>query len=337
MFVRSLGSSRTLCDPVNGFASVVNGNVPAAMLAWQPRARPPQTEDLVWYQLAAHARLSQESAVHSHFDPNRPPEPERAWQPGWLPDPGRTCAPRDLNVCELHMWLLPQAPSDIALQRAARVLNARESQRAAAFASATDRRRYVAAHAFMRGVLAHYTGMDERALCFTEGPSGKPALVPTHADRAVHFNLSHSGELALCGVAREQRLGVDVEVVRSLDDLQALLRSSFSTDERRQFDALEPALRHEAFFAAWTRKEAVIKALGTGLSTEPARIEVSIDPRQPAAVVAIDHSAAAARNWSLWGARLSQGAWWAAACECTRMALRLWCLQPDRGSAHTPE
>jgi 4'-phosphopantetheinyl transferase len=258
--------------------------------------------------------------------------PEHGWNAGRLSGTGRMP-----ELGGVHLWLLPQAPNEVALQRDASALSSHESQRAAAFASATDRRRYVAAHAFMRAVLAHHTGIDARALCFTEGAAGKPALVPSQAGSLIQFNLSHSGDLALCGAAREQSLGVDVEVVRSLDDLPALLRSSFSADERRQFDALEPTLRHEAFFAAWTRKEAVIKALGTGLSTDPARIEVSIDPRRPPAVVAIDGSATAARGWSLWGARLSRGAWWAAACECTPMTLRLWCLQPDHGRAHTPE
>jgi 4'-phosphopantetheinyl transferase len=258
--------------------------------------------------------------------------PQQAWSLSRLSDVERTLALR-----ELHIWLLPQTPSDIALQRDALALGAHESQRAAALVGAADRRRYVAAHGFMRAVLAHYTGIDASALCFVDGAAGKPALVLAQDTSAIQFNLSHSGDLALCGAAREQPLGVDVEVVRRLDDLQALLRSSFSANEQRQFDALEPALRHEAFFAAWTRKEAVIKALGTGLSTEPARIEVSIDPRRPPALVAIDGSVAAARRWSLWGARLSQGAWWAAACERAGMALRLWCLQSDHGVAHTPE
>jgi 4'-phosphopantetheinyl transferase len=258
--------------------------------------------------------------------------PQQDWSPRRLPDAARTLALR-----ELHIWLLPQAPADIVLQREAAALSAHESRRAAALASAADRRRYMAAHGFMRAVLAHYTGIDAASLCFVEGATGKPALVPARATRAIQFNLSHSADLALCGVAHEQPLGVDIEIVRRLDDLQSLVRSSFSVGEQRQFNALDPALRHEAFFAAWTRKEAIIKALGTGLSTEPSRIEVSIDPLRPPTPVAIDGSGAAARGWSLWGGRLSQGAWWAAACECTGMALRSWCLQCEHGIGCTPE
>lgn len=243
-------------------------------------------------------------------------------------------ARRGLELGQMHLWLLPQPPNEFALRHAASSLSAQESRRAVAFANPVDQRRYIAAHGFMRAVLAHYTAIEASALCFIEGAAGKPALAPAQAASAIQFNLSHSGDLVLCGAAREQPVGVDVEVVRQLDDLPALLRSSFSADERRQFDALDASLRHEAFFAAWTRKEAVIKALGTGLSTEPARIEVTIDPRRQPGVVAIDGSAAEAHRWSLWGDRLLQGAWWAAACPCKGMALSLWC---DRGIAHTPE
>jgi 4'-phosphopantetheinyl transferase len=237
---------------------------------------------------------------------------------------------------DLHLWLQAQAPDDAALRRDAMLLDADESRRAAAFVRAFDRQRYIAAHGFLRAVLAHYTGIDQAALCFANGVAGKPALVQPPASEAVEFNLSHSGGLALCGVARRQPLGVDVERVRRLDDLPSLARSIFSAREQRQFDGLDPTLRHEAFFAAWTRKEAVIKALGTGLSTEPARVEVSIDPRQPPLLVAIDGSDEAARHWTLWGERLPQGAWWAAACERRGVAPRLWCLVPDRDRVHTP-
>jgi 4'-phosphopantetheinyl transferase len=260
-----------------------------------------------------------------------PPEsvPAPRWNSGRLADAGGALGPR-----QLHVWLLPQTPSE--QQREPLTLGAEEAQRAAAFARPSDQRRYVAAHGFLRAVLARYTGLDARTLCFVGDATGKPTLVPTHAADALHFNLSHAGELALCGVAREQPLGVDIEVVRELADLRALSRSTFSALEQRQFDALDPALQPEAFFAAWTRKEAVIKAMGTGLSTEPSRIEVSIDPRNPPALVAIDGSGAAARAWSLWGARLVQGAWWATACAHTGMELSLWCLQPDHGTAHHP-
>lgn len=231
----------------------------------------------------------------------------------------------------VHLWLLQHASGFGDPVNLASTLSAGESRRAAAFAHATDRQRYVAAHAFVRRVLAHYTGIDARRLNFADGAAGKPSLAAAQAAGGIQFNLSHSGDVALLGVARDRAVGVDVEVVRRLDDLDALVRATFSADERRRFEALDAARRHEAFFAAWTRKEAVVKATGSGLSTELARIEVTIDPREPLAVVAIDGSAAAARGWSLWGGRLAPAVLWAAASPQAGLVVQRFGLSPDPG------
>jgi 4'-phosphopantetheinyl transferase len=275
--------------------------------------------------------VPQQSVVQSSsFEPDAG-APVNGWpQPG--PGPGQSREERAaLYGPEVHLWLWPHAPGLGEFGHLASTLSTRESQRAAAFAHAMDRQRYVAAHAFMRRVLAHYTGVDAKALDFVDGAAGKPALAAAQGAGGIQFNLSHSGDVALLGVARDRLVGVDIEVVRRLDDLEALVRTTFSVDERRRFDALDVALRHEAFFAVWTRKEAVIKATGAGLSTELTRIEVTIDPRQPPAVVAIDGSAAAARDWSLWSGRLAPAAWWAAASPQAGLVVQRFGLYPDLG------
>jgi 4'-phosphopantetheinyl transferase len=81
----------------------------------------------------------------------------------------------------------------------------------------------------------------------------------------MQFNLSHSGERALLALGVGRPVGVDIEQHRALDPL-ALARRFFSRDEIDALDRLGGQARAEAFFRCWTRKEALIKAMGDGLS-----------------------------------------------------------------------
>jgi 4'-phosphopantetheinyl transferase len=94
----------------------------------------------------------------------------------------------------------------------------------------------------------------------------------------VHFNLSHSGKWALIAVSEGAEVGVDVENVRRPDDLPAVARRLFSTGEQEALNRLTEEKYAQAFYRCWTRKEAVLKALGFGLSVDPTTIHVGIQP-----------------------------------------------------------
>lgn len=141
------------------------------------------------------------------------------------------------------------------------LLSAEERRRAERFAFPQLRRRYRVGRAVLRCALAHWTGKAPGALAFTLGPQGKPALPAGPA-----FNLSHAEGTLLLGIVDHGRLGVDVECLRLLDDLEALARYSFAADEVAAVLARTGAERERAFLETWTRKEALLKALGGGLS-----------------------------------------------------------------------
>jgi 4'-phosphopantetheinyl transferase len=111
-----------------------------------------------------------------------------------------------------------------------------------------------------------------RDIEFTYGAFGKPALVGGGGQ----FNLSHSGELVVIAVSALSPVGVDVEQVDRSVDFDGVVGSLGSAGERVAFAALPTEDRRLAFFRWWTRKEAVMKALGTGLSLAPESFEVSI-------------------------------------------------------------
>ena len=228
----------------------------------------------------------------------------RAWSPSTLSAAGRLRTARD----EVHLWLLAL---DGVTPGVEALLAPDEQQRAARFVFEADARRYRAAHGLLRRVVGHYIDAPAASLRFEQGPAGKPHLAGTHAHSGLHFNLSHSGSFGLLGVARHA-LGVDVEQRRPRPDLHALAQANFAPSEVRALLALPAHLQLDGFFACWTRKEAIVKALGGGLSIPLADFDVSVDPRDPASLHALPGHAPTSA-WTLWGDRVQHDVWAAAA------------------------
>lgn len=150
-------------------------------------------------------------------------------------------------------------------------LDAAELARAARFAFERDRRRFVAARLALRRILGMALGRDPAALVIEAPPLHRPRLA---GDSGLDFNLSHSGRLALVAVGQAAPLGVDVEEWRSVPDAAALAARLFTPRECAAL-AADP---RAAFLTCWTRKEAVLKSTGLGLSVEPRTVEVGATP-----------------------------------------------------------
>jgi 4'-phosphopantetheinyl transferase len=162
---------------------------------------------------------------------------------------------------EVHLWEVDLDPEpDEAARRFAATTDA-ERERAARFWRREDGDRHLSAHGALRLVLAEYLACDPLALRFATGEHGKPFL----EDTPLEFNLSHSSDLALIAVGCERQVGVDVERVRSVPDLEDLAGRVCGTDELATLAALAEPHRAHAFLTMWTRKEALAKATGEGI------------------------------------------------------------------------
>jgi 4'-phosphopantetheinyl transferase len=106
-------------------------------------------------------------------------------------------------------------------------------------------------------------------LRFRSGPKGKPALIGEPGWLALQFSMSHSHLLGLYVVARDRRVGVDVEWVRTGRAYSRLADRHFGVAEVVQLEATPAHLRERAFLSYWTRKEAYVKAIGEGLPALP--------------------------------------------------------------------
>ncbi len=158
----------------------------------------------------------------------------------------------------------------------AALLDAAESDRAARFRFDHLRTWHVAAHAGMRRLLGQWLDMDPASIPITSTGNGKPVLAPGAAALAgprarcasPHFNLTHCGAIGYLGIAGFE-IGVDVEATRPLADLDSLIDACCSPAERARLATLPPAERAHGFLRLWTRKEAALKAWGTGIGDIP--------------------------------------------------------------------
>ena len=115
----------------------------------------------------------------------------------------------------------------------------------------------------------------------------------------MYFNVSHSGELALVAITLEGELGADVELRRSLRDMQGLATRFFSEQESSGLFRMPAEFQPEAFFRIWTRKEAILKATGKGLTYPLHRLTVSFAKDDPPALLALGDDPDEANAWTL--------------------------------------
>jgi len=129
---------------------------------------------------------------------------------------------------------------------------------------------------WLRRLLAGYVDRRPEELGFRLNANGKPSLAPPDDVSGLRFNVSFSGDTALCAVAVDTEVGVDVERVRSDVEVEKIATSFFAGGERRVLRGLPPEPRVRAFFRCWTRKEAYVKALGLGLSVPLDSFDVAL-------------------------------------------------------------
>lgn len=173
--------------------------------------------------------------------------------------------PTDVSIGpeQVHIWRISLAPAEPERYRA--TLSAEERDRADRFRADRHRRRFIVAHAALRLVLGRYLEWEPQRLVFESGPYGKPHLAFPSTSPAICFNLSHSADLALLSLAVEREVGIDLEHIRPVDSLRRLTERYFAPGEQHAILNAPPEEQVTLFFRCWTQKEAVLKAIGTGL------------------------------------------------------------------------
>ena len=194
----------------------------------------------------------------------------------WLPAPKKL----DLLLNDVHIWRINLNSSESQLQFFRETLSSDEIARAERFYFPEHRQRFMAGRGTLRAILGQYLDIAPKQVEFEYQPRGKPLLAAKFADKGLLFNLSHSQDLALLGISYQNQIGVDLEYIRTMSDLEGLAKRFFSAREYEYLRLLSPAQQQQIFFRYWTCKEAYLKATGDGL-VQLEEIEIDLTPNQP--------------------------------------------------------
>jgi 4'-phosphopantetheinyl transferase len=175
----------------------------------------------------------------------------------------------------VHVWTINLDTDPATVSSLLDLLTGEERVRAARFRTTELRLRFIAGRGALRSILACYLGVAPGQIRIDTTAAGKPFVIGSD----LSFNLSHSDGLAVCGVTTGGQLGIDVERMRRVEDSDSIVKRYFAPGELKQYESMRPAARTAAFFSAWTRKEAFVKATGAGLQRELNSFEVDLSPQ----------------------------------------------------------
>lgn len=166
----------------------------------------------------------------------------------------------------INTYLYRAVPEELALLagQAQTFLSSPEKARWQRFRHSQSQMMYLAGRYLLRSVLARRLGCLMPEVPLQIADSGKPFLDP--AVWAGSFNLSHSGDYLLLGIAETVTLGVDIECCTKPRDLDGIAAMIMHPDELAHFQQLPLPARTDYFFRVWVAKESLVKMLGTGIS-----------------------------------------------------------------------
>lgn len=177
---------------------------------------------------------------------------------------------------EIHLWQASLVVSSDEYEPLAKTLSVDEQARASRFRFPRDARRFVASRGILRTLLGQYVHLDPAQIQFCYSDRGKPSLASAPATAGLAFNLSHSEDFMVCAIACNGCVGIDLEYIRPVANLEDLTQRFFSPQEHAAIHTLSEESRLRSFFQHWTCKEALLKATGDGLMSLSA-IEISIE------------------------------------------------------------
>lgn len=239
----------------------------------------------------------------------------------------------DLNLTcdEIHIWfaVLDQPVSEIS--GFIETLSKDELVKAGRFHFHKDRNRFIARHGILRTILGRYLGVKSSELHFCYGKAGKPAIAETFGKGTFHFNISSSDGVALFAFVRNYEIGVDIERIRDIPELELIVEQFFSAREKSFYHVLPQEKRRDAFFNCWARKEAFIKAIGEGLYWPLDKVDVASVPGEGHSLQTVEGDPRGVSDWSIHTLMQASEYAGALAINCENFTLRSFAWMNSAG------
>lgn len=176
---------------------------------------------------------------------------------------------------QVHVWSVSFDLPEKIVADLSKLLSDEELKKADRFRFPHLRRRYVIFHATLRRLLAHYLGITEDEVSFKYGAYGKPAVAEHINPLNFQFSMSRSSETGLYAFMLNNEIGIDIEQIKPLSDMDNIVKRRFSENEKHIYERLDSKEKTDWFYTVWTRKESLLKAVGTGLYLPLENIDVA--------------------------------------------------------------
>lgn len=216
---------------------------------------------------------------------------------------------------QVHIWRVRLDGVENEDELLWKMLSPGERDRAGRFRFDQLRFRFLRSHGILRAVLSRYTGIPADILPIETAVGGKPYL-GVQAGSGLRFNLSHSGDWMVVGIAALHELGVDIEINAREVEWKLIAQDYFHPREIEAIAGLaEPIQQLKAFFRVWTLKEAYLKAVGSGLAGGLEQVEVKVADGGPAIFINLPGEEIEKRRWQVFSFQPGSGAFGSAVVE----------------------
>ena len=199
---------------------------------------------------------------------------------------------------EVHVWKVELDHSAGHLEQHWNILSADEQAKANGFHFEIHRSQFVAGRALLRILVSCYLQIQPQLLVFEYGLYGKPTLIPEQSQGGIQFNLTHSDALVLYAFTAAREIGIDIERVQLVPDMDQVAARSFSRLEYKTWAKLPDSEKGKAFFRCWTRKEAFVKAIGNGIQYPLDKFDVTLLPGHLPKLTRVESDPLAVDRWS---------------------------------------
>jgi len=207
---------------------------------------------------------------------------------------------RSLPANSVHLWMIDQRSVPmVQLQKMQQTLSEVERAKVARFKFESLQQTAVISRGSLRIILGKFLTIPPETIQFIYNAQDKPALSPP---AEYQFNVAHSGHFVLIAVSKLP-VGVDIEQIKLEREYGMIAQRYFSEWETAVFQNLPTIDQPQAFYNCWTRKEAYLKGIGTGLTTKLDSFDVEFRPDRKPKLLETRHSPVNVEKWQLMGVK----------------------------------
>lgn len=174
---------------------------------------------------------------------------------------------------DIHLWTISLDASKDQIERLRSVLSPEEIKKASYYKFELIQHNYIVTQAVLRMLLSAYLDIRPEDVKLGVHKKGKPYIIN---DASLFFNISNSHDICVYAFSRKAEMGIDIEKIRDLPDIDLLIEKNLTPREKKYFRK-DPDNKLTRFFQFWTFKESYLKAIGEGMRLTPENLEFSLE------------------------------------------------------------